>query len=207
MRNYKVSPNLRASLRKANIVVLAHSYNPSIVSPDWVLERKILNEPINDFVHTQAFSLMQNNNFSLVVDTNRLQLSAKKLDSDNIKLMPQILHRFFTFLPETPCRAMGFNFTYELKVRHDLLKDVLSPKKQTIEKLFASEYKLGAIIHFEFEECFFVRVNISPMRQKENIQVVNFNFHTIINKAIIAKERLNLYEKILQKMERIQKWI
>jgi len=45
------------------------------------------------------------------------------------------------------------------------------------------------------------------MRQKEKIQVINFNFHTIINGATIAKERLNLYEKILQEMERIQKWI
>jgi len=207
VRNYKVPSNLRASLRKANIVVLAHSYNPFIVSPDWVLEKKILSQPINDFVHTPAFSIMQNNNFSLVVDANRLQLSTKKLDSDNIKLMPQILDRFFTFLPETPCRAMGFNFTYELKVRHDLLKDVLSPKKQAIEKLFASEYKLGAIIHFEFEKCFFARVNISPMRQKEKLQVVNFNFHTNINGAIEAREKLNLYEKTLQKVERIQKWI
>ena len=101
----------KASLRRANIVVLANSYNPSIVSRDWVLSRQLLSEPIGDFVHTPAFSLIQNNNFSLAVDMNRLQLSVKEPNPENMKLMPQIIKKFFILLPETPYRAMGFNFT------------------------------------------------------------------------------------------------
>lgn len=194
----------KASLKKANIVVLAHSYNPSIVSRDWVLDKKILNEPISDFVHTPAFSLMQNNDFSLAVDTNRLQLSTKKFDLANIKLMPQILDKFFTLLPETPYRAMGFNFTYELQVEHDLLRDIITPQKQNIKEFFAANYQLGAMIYFDFEG-FVVRVNISPTKQKKKMQGINLNFHTNIHGVTDAKEKLLLYEKTLQKAERISK--
>lgn len=194
----------KASLRKANIVVLANSYNPSIVSRDWVLSRQLLSEPIGDFVHTPAFSLIQNNNFSLAVDMNRLQLSVKEPNPENIKLMPQIIKKFFILLPETPYRAMGFNFTYELQLENDFLKDILSPNEQNIKKLFSPKYGLGVIVSFEFES-FVVRVNISPVKPKEKVRTISFNFHTGIHKVEEAKERLGLYGKALQKAERIFK--
>lgn len=198
----KVSIIDKASLEKANIVVLANSYNPSIVSRDWVLSRQLLGEPIGDFVHTPAFSFIENNNFSLAVHMDRLQLSVKKPTLENIKLMPQIIKKFFTLLPETPYRAMGFNFTYELQVENDFLKDILSPNEQGIKKLFSAKYELGAIVSFEFKS-FIVRVNISPVRQKGKVRTINFNFHTGIHEIEEARGKLNLYEKALQKTERI----
>ena len=192
----------KAILRKANIVVLASNYNPSIVSRDWVLSKQLLSEPIGDFVHTPAFSLIENNDFSLSVDMNRLQLSMKRLTVENMRLLPQIVKKFFTLLPETPYRAMGFNFVYELEVKNDFLEHLFSPNKRSIKELFSSEYELGAIVSFGFKG-FIVRVNISTVKPKQKARTVNFNFHTAIDGVDQAKERLDLYEKALQKAERI----
>lgn len=188
-------------LRKANIVVLANNYNPSIVSRDWVISKQLLSEPIGNFVHTPAFSLIENNNFSLAVDMDRLQLSVKEPNTENIKRMPQIIKKSFTLLPETPYRSIGFNFVYEVQVENDFLKNILSPNEQNIKKLFSAKYELGLVVSFEFES-FIVRVNISPAKPKEKVRTVNFNFHIGIHEVEEAKETLDLYEKVLQKTER-----
>lgn len=197
----KVPITGKATLRKTNIVILANNYNPSIVSRDWVLSKQLLSEPIGDFVHTPAFSLIENNDFSLVVDMNRLQLSTKRLSPENIRLMPQIIKKFFTLLPETPYRAMGFNFIYELETENNFLEHVLSPNKQSITKLFSAKYELGMVISFDFES-FVTRVNISPRKLKGKVRTINFNFHTSIRGVEEAKKRLDSYEKTLEKVER-----
>lgn len=69
---------------------------------------------------------------------------------------------------------------------------------------FSPKYEFGVIVSFEFES-FIVRVNISPVKPKEKVRTINFNFHTGIRKVEEAKERLGLYERALQKAERIFK--
>ena len=192
----------KAILRKANIVVLANNYNPSIISKDWVMSKQLLNKPIGNFVHTPAFSLIENDNFSLAVDMDRLQLSVKEPHVENLKLMRQIIKKFFTLLPETPYRAMGFNFIYELQEEGDFLSNIISPKEQNIKKLFSTTYDLGAIISFKFRGLV-ARANISPAKPKQKAYTVNFNFHTDIQDTEQAKGKLDLYERVLQETERI----
>jgi len=67
------------SLIGASIVVLAKNHNPSIISKDWLIQNKIIEEEILNFTHLPIVSIIETNNINLFVDPNKLQLTIKKL--------------------------------------------------------------------------------------------------------------------------------
>ena len=103
------------SLIGASIVVLAENHNPSIVSKDWLTQNKIIEEEILNFTHLPVVSITETNNFNLFIDPNKLQLTIKKISSENLKALPQIISEYLGKLPETPYTAIGFNYSYRLE--------------------------------------------------------------------------------------------
>lgn len=194
----------KAVLVNANIVVLASSFNPSIISKDWMTCNGLVEEPISNFVHTPVFSLVENKDFQLAVDRDRLQLSAKKPVLRNMNLMAGTIKKFFSTLPETPYSSMGFNFAYRIPVKIHFLEKIVSPKEQTIKELFSANYDLGVIVLFKFRS-FVVRVNVSPPMPGDEFQTVNFNFHSSIRNSKEGKRKSDLYRATLERAERILK--
>ncbi len=191
-------------LVNTNIVVLASSFNPSIISKDWMTSNQLVEEPISDFVHTPVFSLVENKDFQLAVDRDRLQLSVKKPVQRNINLIVGTIKKFFSLLPETPYSAMGFNFAFRIPMKIHFLEKIFTPKEQTIKKLFSSNYGLGVVVLFKFRS-FAVRVNVSPPTPRNEFQTVNFNFHSSIRNGQEGKRKSDLYGVILERAERILK--
>ena len=194
----------KAVLVNANIVVLASSFNPSIISKDWMTSNGLVEEPISNFVHTPVFSLVENKDFQLAVDQDRLQLSAKKPVLRNMNLMAVTIKKFFSTLPETPYSSMGFNFAYRIPVKIHFLEKIVSQKEQTIKELFSANYGLGVIVLFKFRS-FVVRVNVSPPIPGNEFQTVNFNFHSSIRNGKEGKRKSDLYRATLERAERILK--
>ena len=112
------------SLSGANVVILAKNHNPSIVSKEWLVQKKIIEEPVVSFVHTPAFSVVEADNFRLVVDPDRLQISVKNFDPKNIENLPKITDNYVNQLPETPYTAIGFNYSYRVATEKRDLKDI-----------------------------------------------------------------------------------
>lgn len=189
-------------LVNTNIVVLASSFNPSIISKDWMTSNELVEEPIGDFAHTPVFSLVENKNLQLVVDQDRLQLSAKRPVLRNMNLMVETIKKFFSLLPETPYSAIGFNFAFRIPVKIHFLEKIFSPKEQTIKRLFSANYGLGVSVSFKFRS-FVVRANVSPPIPKNEFQTVNFNFHSSIRNGQEGKRKSDLYRATLERAERI----
>lgn len=185
-------------LDNVNIVILAKRHNPTIVSRDWVIKKGVLEEPIINFIHTPAFSKMESNDFNIHVDSDRMQIVVKRVESDIINKLPLIIEKYVESLPETPYTAMGFNFSYQ-GIPEKNLKSIFSPDVEKFRKAFSEDYEVGGIIRFSFDD-FIVMVNMRP----EKKVIANFNFHTNIKggyREIIAK--LKSYHEAMRKAEEV----
>lgn len=186
----------------ANIVILASNYNPSIVSKEWLYQKDIFTEAVRNFVHTPVFALVESEDFSLMVNEQKLQLTVKKVTEDNLNTSGAITERFVDALPETPYKAVGLNYHYTFPREGCDLSTILSPNNAKLRELFSSTYELGATIVFELEK-FIVTCTVSPSLSKEQQIRMNFNFHSATTNVGEVKERLSSQMRSLEKMETI----
>ncbi len=101
---------MEIKIERADIVIVASAHNPSIVSPQWLKGKKLIVEDPKQFVHTPDFSLFDSETFSLVVDRERLQITAKKKDSGTLKSLASVGSGYIDLLPHVPYKSVGLNF-------------------------------------------------------------------------------------------------
>lgn len=186
----------------ANIVILASNYNPSIVSKEWLYQRGIFTETVRNFVHTPVFTLVESEDFSLVVDEDRLQITVRKVTQDSLNASASIAEKFVDILPETPYKGIGLNYRYTFPREGYDLHTILSPNDAKLSKLLSSTYGLGATVVFEFEK-FIVTFTVSPSLVKEQQIRMSFNFHSNTANVGEVKERLSSQMRTLEKMQTI----
>ena len=115
---------MEISLIGVNIVVLAKNHNPSIISKDWLSQKKIIKDNVISFTHTPAFSVVETENYSFYVDPDRLQLTLKNDIINRVDLLPEMILAYISALPEVPYLAVGFNFSYNLKTDDSALRKI-----------------------------------------------------------------------------------
>ncbi len=166
------------SLIGANIVILAKNHNPSIISKEWLSQKNIFVDNFINFTLTPAFSIVETESFSLVVDPDRLQLAVKVDIQNNIDALEQSILTYVQALPEVPYTAIGFNFLYNIEARKDIIKEILHPPDEIFKKLFSENYQLGGIIKFN-SDGFLVTINLQPNINNKYNEIradVNFNY-------------------------------
>jgi hypothetical protein len=183
----------KITLSGGNIVLVANTHNPSIVSKEWATEKGMIDEPVINFVHTPALSVIETDNLNIILDPDRLQVLAKKVDA--IDKLPKIVEIYVSSLPEIPYTAMGFNLTYQ--VMNGDIEKLLIPSER-FKKAF-SEYKLGGIVVFNFDE-FIVTLNL---KSNDDKIVANFNFHSNVKKSEEILERLKRYEEVKESAKNV----
>jgi hypothetical protein len=186
----------------ANIVILASNYNPSIVSKEWLYQKGIFTETVDNFVHTPVLALVENQNFGFVVDEQRLQLIIKRVTEDNLTKSNAMAQRFVDVLPETPYNAVGLNYRYTLTQKSCNLRTLLAPKPAKLKTVFAQDYQLGAMIVFPFES-FAATFTVTPSLTGERQIRIVFNFHANIANIEEVRARIASQTTTLQKAESI----
>jgi hypothetical protein len=189
----------------ASIIVLASNYNPSIVSKDWLYKNKVFTGKVSNFVHTPVLSLIENEDFSFIVDEQRLQVMVKKVIPENFELAGEIIGRFTNILPETPYKGLGINYQYSLPEEKNNLGVIFTTNNDKANDIFASQYKLGTVVIFFFEG-FMVNFSASPSLTDDKIRL-KFNFHSDLSGADQIKEKLALQNATLEKAESIVKGV
>jgi len=184
----------------ANIVILSTNYNPSIVSKEWLYQKGILTWPVTNFVHTPVLSLLESEQFSLVVDEQRLQLALKKTTEDGLTSLASIAERFVKALPETPYRGVGINYLYTVVRERCGLNAVLSPNIGKLRGLFATTYEIGVTVLFQFER-FVVSLTVSPPLPVEQQVRINFNFHSDVSNINEVEGYFRYESKHLRKLK------
>lgn len=186
----------------ASVVLLASNYNPSIISKEWLYQKGIFTEPVNNFVHTPMLALIENENFGFVVDAQRLQIVIKRITQDNLAKSNAMVSKFVDILPETPYKTVGLNYHYTIAGKGFNLKGFLSPKLAKLKAVFSPSFQLGAIMVFPFEE-FVATFTATPSLTQEQPIRIAFNFHANVANVEEVRTRVASQFKTLQKAELI----
>jgi len=186
----------------ASLVIVASNYNPSIVSRDWLRQKGIFPGPVSNFFHAPVFALVESEDFSLTVDEARLQVTTKRVTTDNLNEMTRIAERFVEILPETPYKAIGMNYQYDVAEEKCDLYSVLSPNSSKLRDLLSSQYEVGATLKFKYTE-FVTTLTIQPSVGKQHQYRLSFNFHSNTASVDELKNRLASQAAILDKAETI----
>jgi len=190
---------MELKLDGVNVVILAKNHNPSIVSREWLRDKKIIEGDITNFAHTPAFSVVETEMISIVEDPERLQISLKKDFSENITKLQEIANRYVEQLPETPYTAIGINYLYSIYSEKDAVKRIYSVNEEKFSKLFPVSYQLGSFIKFKYED-FLVRLSLQP---EDNKIVAEINFHCEVQSAQSIREMTERFPQTKEKTEEI----
>jgi len=190
------------TLKGVNIVILARNYNPSIVSKEWLYQKNIIDEKVANFIHTPPLSFVETERISFVLDEDSLRISLKTVSPEGIEALPKIATKFVSCLPETPFKAIGFNYSYHTASGSSHLRALFSPNDTKLKRLFSKSYEIGSMVSFQFKE-FLVSVSAPPARGESARMTVNFNFHSDSQDAEAVKARLRLHPQTIKKAEGI----
>ncbi len=181
---------MESKLRRADIIVIAAGHNPSIVSPQWLRENSLINEPPSHFVHTPDFSVFESESFSLTVDHQRLQIVAKKQSESSIGSLAAVAGKYVSLLKHIPYRALGLNLVWSVEIGSNAtLPDIVLRLNNGDPTLAFPGHKVafGGIIYAQ-KESYILKVTIE--RQGENSLVHNFNYHheiaSVPNEGIVG---------------------
>lgn len=152
-------------LVNSNITIIAKEHNPSIISQEWLMKKKLISEKVINFAQTPVFSVVETDSFDCVIDPERLFLNAKKPNEATLKRIQQIATDYTGILPEIPYKGIEMRFIYEIVGKNERLKDLFIKNDDIFKKVFSEEYKIGGVISYNFSE-FSVKARFSPMKDK-----------------------------------------
>ena len=169
---------MEIKLGRADVVIVASAHNPSIVSPQWLKEKKLIAEDPKQFVHTPDFSLFDSGTFSLVVDRERLQITAKKQDRGTLKTLASIGSGYINLLPHVPYRSLGLNFMWLAESNEGGVLPKIGISIGFINNLSSilidHELNYGGIIYAR-KDPYLLKLTIEP--RGKNTLVYNFNYN------------------------------
>lgn len=172
---------MRISLNGADLVILASSHNPSIMSPEWLEKYEIVNEEPKQFVHTRDFSLFESESYSLIIDQQRMQVSLRTPSKEKLRSMAEIGAKYIQLLHHIPYQAIGINFLlHKIAEQGEILPKIrvaiggIDDLPHAIE---GHELRLGCIIQAN-KDPYVLRLIIEP--QNESILSYSFNYHHVL---------------------------
>lgn len=167
-------------LLSADIVVLASTHNPSIMSPEWLKNKGLLAENPTNFVHTLDFSLFESRSYRLTLDRFRLQIMATQpgKDEGSLKTVSRIASTYISSLPELPYTALGLNFEWSMSSDTELttpkMELRLDSDKDWETILYGHTLTFGGIVYAR-KEPYILSLTITP--RENGVLIYNFNYH------------------------------
>ncbi|MHA1671095.1 MAG: hypothetical protein ACTSV5_11055 [Promethearchaeota archaeon] len=139
------------SLKSFNIVIFAKNHNPTIISKEWLTDKQILKEKVNNFAHTPVFSVIETEDYDLIVDPERLYLSGKKANDKNIKRLIEIAKKYAETLPEIPYKGLELRYVYEIESDEKHLKELFVKNDKLFKSLFGEKYQISGTIKSDYK--------------------------------------------------------
>jgi len=103
---------------EVNVVVLANSHNPTIVTKDWLTQHRVVPATVSKFLNTPALSVVEyeDDGISIQVEAPRLIVTQRAEGLDFRRaIVPEIVKTYVGLLPHTPYTAHGVNVEGYLK--------------------------------------------------------------------------------------------
>ena len=160
----------------ANIVILANSHNPSILSAEW-LDKYSIMPGATLKIQVPDVSIMETNSINMIADQNRLQFVVKEFSEEGIKQCQIAAIKYFETLPHLPYQAIGYNFHYFLAERSlPLPINTKLADKDLAELLGVKLTSQGLLVYWQDQEAQ-CRLSLEAGQYKDKVPEIIFNFH------------------------------
>ena len=207
-------------------IVIAGSFNPTIIQPSFLRRYKILPEQeiaaseIEDdknqdskaqmgvvvprLLISGAQTILVFQNLVFEVTRDRFQVTLK-IGSDPI-IATDSIKKLFTVLVHTPVTAIGFNFIAHWRTSggKDRLNKLFTGDPSKFSKVFGSKVSAGGRVRFEYLNSK-VLLETEPSAQMEDGVFLNFNFHFDLSPPsadMLVKQLVN-FEKTMAHAESV----
>ncbi len=158
------------TINSINIVAIGN-WNKRIFTPNWVSQFLFKSEnTLEGLINQDEVELgYKCDGITIFPKDSVLEIGIEKLDlcSKAIEILNQILKE----LPHTPIKAIGFNIRYEFG------KDCVLYKFIEKTPSFSEEFNFSSIKYFKPYSKYIFNIEIGSKMPKEDIGVVNFNYH------------------------------
>lgn len=170
-----------------NVVVIARSFNPSILNQLWLVRNSIAQEP--DFqpgsVFADVASQVNATTFSLIVIPDMLQFAPKVPAASSGPMVMEKVGGIVKALPHTPYIGVGLNFVWHETPKDETVNDMTRrlfavPGNPLYSAFDAADAKFGSYLSKDFEglrlKLDIKPIFIGPPVSQSRIQYA-FNFH------------------------------
>lgn len=172
----------------SNLVVIAHQFNPSILSQLWLVRNGILAE--EEFREGCLFSdqiaKIEAADFSLLVVPPQLQFNSKVPAEQQAELVATKVGRIISALPHTPYRGVGLNFHWHIAPEdgdvHALARSLFCSRDRPLSAAFDTEdARFGAYFSKDILGCR-LKLDVKPITHQSEEEtkeylLFTFNFH------------------------------
>ena len=179
----------------ANIVLLAQSHNPSILSPNWIQQSRVIEESPENFIHTPVVSWYQSSTFQMVAEQARFQLSLRTLSEGTLQALQGAVSRYIQTLPHVPYKGVGFNFTWLATVERSEEEEerLFLSESEWVRRAFPEgEVKVGTFL-YNVVHGYRVRLLVEPKLQTKADLGLDFNYHFDV---LSAEEALKVLSRL-----------
>lgn len=176
---------------QASVVLVANSYNLSILNQLWLVDNDIVSKSEIDeseAFHSPVAINIANSNYELLLLQDRAQLVLHNVKDDNADLIKRIFSNLVKALPHTPYISIGYNFRWSIHYHdNDVLlkkvKELYLTNTNPIKKFFESEdSRFGIYLSTESLHHTRLRLDIKPsVIDGYDKQVLDFNYNLDLN--------------------------
>jgi len=169
---------MQTTLTRADVVILAAAHSPGTLSPAWLRDNELIVDEAQQFVHTPDLTLFESDTCSLIVDKERLQITAKRRDSDAINGLRDFCVKYVTLFPNLSYRAFGVNLSWSVTPGEGESLPQVSLGFGAVSDLASAfadhELSYGGIIYAK-KEPYLLRLTIQP--EEDMSLAYLFNYH------------------------------
>lgn len=211
-------------LKKANAVIVARNFNPSILGEAWLIRRGIMDEGSlvrEQYIHVPNLVRLPTSAFTILGLPDRIEFTPHDLDEaaeELQKLIKDKLGGIVSLLPETPYRAVGINFHCEALTENREqfvvgLKEAFTKQGAPILGFFTEpDVRAGAYLSKDVLG-FRLRLDIKPISSQAEDRTLeglhaHFNFHRQIEEEAaveVIHNALDQWDKARELSETIFK--
>lgn len=189
----------------ANIVVVARTFNPSIIDKHWMISNEIVKEGEigQNCLFAPMVSQIDSKDFTLLVVPDQMQFIPKSISTATQDLITSKLLVVIEKLPHTPYIAVGINFFVDIGPKHQDFhflnkKLFFNPDNPIFGEFNSEDARYGVYFSRNIFGCR-LKLDIKPATLKiearpESLEVLrfNFNFHRDLSKDRQIEEIRNM---------------
>lgn len=183
-------------------IVLIGTHIPSVINPNWLVNEKLITEKVLNYVNTPDFSAYESESYSMVIDNERFQLTAKNDNFEQMNHLTKILKHYMAIFNNVQYQGLGINFKWFINYDNTEVPPEVGTKLNGLDSLLPDHnFMFGSIVKAT-TDIYQMNLSIEP---NKNSLIYTFNFHFDLKGLSIAQisQYLDEYTAIYEKAQTI----